>query len=167
LLRVLICLLAGNFHYQDTWRFDKKEKSWAHVSGPRTLDGPPVWGTKGASSAAALPPSEHAGFVFREPLDGALWFLGGENGSEVNGMRGDLWAYNLSARQWGWRSGAAQFNGSAHYGTQGKCEAGNVPAARYAGQGWVARGRLWLFGGYGLDANGDAGYLSDTWAYRL
>ena len=36
---------------------------------------------------------------------------------------------------------------------------------RYAGQGWVSGGLLWLFGGYGLDGRGDAGYLADTWSY--
>jgi hypothetical protein len=153
--------------FQDVWQFDLGNLQWKHVSGPQTIDGSPHYGKKGASSTSALPPAEHAGYIFRQPLDQALWFFGGENGSEVSGMRGDLWAYNLTTSEWSWRSGAPHYNGTAHYGTIGKCGAENVPAARYAGQGWVAEGRLWIFGGYGLDSKGAAGYLHDTWTFRL
>ena len=97
----------------------------------------------------------------------ALWFFGGENGSEVRGMRGDLWAFNLWTKLWSWYSGAKTFNGTAAYGTKGVPAPTNTPGARYAGQGWVAKGRLWTFGGYGLDAKSNAGYLSDTWAWAL
>jgi hypothetical protein len=158
-------LADGDF--QDVWQFDIATLKWKHVSGPQTIDGLPKYGKKGTSSRAALPPAEHAGYIFRQPLNQALWFFGGENGSEVSGMRGDLWAYNLTNNEWTWRSGANHFNGSAHYGSVGVASAANVPAARYAGQGWVVGDRLWMFGGYGLDAKGNAGYLTDTWTYRL
>ena len=92
-------------------------------------------------------------------------------------MRNGLWSLDFESRQWVWRSGAEhyvgsdtdRYNGSAKYGTKGTPSAQNVPGARYAGQAWVDNrgGLLWIFGGYGLDASGTAGYLSDTWTYSL
>jgi hypothetical protein len=66
----------------------------------------------------------------------SLWFFGGENGSEVDGMRGDLWAFNIPTQQWSWEAGDKGYNGTAHYGKIGVPSAINIPAARYAGQGW-------------------------------
>ena len=46
---------------------------------------------------------------------------------------------------------------------------GAHPAARYAGQTWAMaeRNELWLFGGWGMDASGARGYLSDVWSYTV
>jgi len=140
---------------------------WRHVSGPKTVRGAPNYGVRGVASASNLPPSEHAGPVFRQALDDSLWFFGGEDGREAGGMRGDLWSLNLTTVQWTWQSGAPRFNSSAHYGQVGVPAAANVPGARYASQAWVAQGMLWLFGGYGIDRDSAAGYLGDLWTFRL
>ena len=55
----------------------------------------------------------------------------------------------------------------------GNWSAGGVgaqPGARYAGAAWTGGwkgGELWLFGGWGMDAVGDRGYLSDVWKYTV
>ena len=42
----------------------------------------------------------------------------------------------------------------------------NTPGARTQAVSWVdAAGALWLFGGYGYDGVGGAGYLNDLWKY--
>ena len=145
----------------------------------------PRYGVRGVASAVNLPPAEHAGLGSSTSMQtwiGAdrtekMLLFGGENGSEASGMRNGLWSLELRTALWTWEAAAEhyvgspteRYNGSAWYGTKGKASKENVPGARYAGQAWVdrARGLLWLFGGYGLDANGTAGYLADLWTYSL
>jgi hypothetical protein len=41
------------------------------------------------------------------------------------------------------------------------------PGARYAGETWVdaEHNELWLFGGWGMDAAANRGYLADVWRF--
>src|SRR5208282_5598722 len=44
--------------------------------------------------------------------------------------------------------------------------ASNVPAGRQSATSWTdSAGKFWLFGGYGYDSTGGAGYLNDLWQY--
>jgi hypothetical protein len=44
---------------------------------------------------------------------------------------------------------------------------GIVPGARERSVSWIdGLGTLWVFGGYGYDGSGDAGYLNDLWRYE-
>ena len=53
------------------------------------------------------------------------------------------------------------------YGTLGTPAAGNIPGDRYSAASWTdSSGNLWLFGGYGYDANGNTGYLNDLWEFN-
>ena len=125
-----------------------------------------------AATSAALPPGGGGA------VPGAMWLFGGENGSEASGMRNGLWSFDLGAMEWAWQTGDAGYNGSAVYSaplgtsatstsTRREARAATTPGGLYAGQGWVdARAsKLWIFGGYGLDQHGAAGYLDDTWSY--
>jgi N-acetylneuraminic acid mutarotase len=68
--------------------------------------------------------------------------------------------------QWTWQGGLDTVNGDGVFGTQGAAAASNLPGARYDSSSWIdASGNLWLFGGYGYDSTGSAGYLSDLWRY--
>ena len=68
--------------------------------------------------------------------------------------------------QWTWESGSNALDANGNYGTQGAASASNVPGARYDSSSWTdASGNLWLFGGYGYDLTGGAGYLNDLWRY--
>jgi N-acetylneuraminic acid mutarotase len=50
------------------------------------------------------------------------------------------------------------------YGTPGMPAATNIPGGRGADALWTDQsGNLWLFGGYGFDANGAVSYLNDLW----
>jgi N-acetylneuraminic acid mutarotase len=67
---------------------------------------------------------------------------------------------------WTWMSGSNQISASGVYGAQGTAAASNVPGARADSTSWAdSAGNLWLFGGYGYDANGTLGYLNDLWMY--
>ncbi len=85
-----------------------------------------------------------------------------------------------SAGLWGWMNGSsATLTGCTAspdcgqpgvYGTEGTFAAGNTPGGRDSAASWTdSSGNIWLFGGEGIDANGDAdGFvnLNDLWEFN-
>jgi N-acetylneuraminic acid mutarotase len=63
-------------------------------------------------------------------------------------------------------SAPANLSVAGVYGTLGQFAAANVPGSRELAMTWTdGAGHLWLFGGYGYDANGSAGNLNDLWEF--
>ena len=53
------------------------------------------------------------------------------------------------------------------YGALGTSAPGNSPGGRSSAATWTDNsGNLWLFGGWGGDANGNGGFLNDLWKYN-
>jgi N-acetylneuraminic acid mutarotase len=53
------------------------------------------------------------------------------------------------------------------YGTLGTPAAVNIPGIRWGASDWTdSTGNFWLFGGHGVDANGNFGYLNDLWKFN-
>ncbi len=80
-------------------------------------------------------------------------------------------AHPQGVGDWSWMGGSSSpsnYNGQPEiYGTQGTFAAGNTPASRYAAARWTdTNGNLWLFGGYGIDANGYESGLNDLWEFN-
>ena len=80
-------------------------------------------------------------------------------------------AHPQEKSDWAWMSGSSSpsiYNGQPGvYGTLGTFAAGNTPASRYAASSWTDNsGNLWLFGGYGIDANGYESGLNDLWEFN-
>ena len=109
---------------------------------------------------------------------GNLWLFGG-NGFDANGEWGylnDLWEFNPSTNLWAWMGGSsmvptvpsgAYWGQSGVYGTLGTPAAGNIPGGRYGAVSWTDSGdQLWLFGGWGFDANSNGGWLNDLWEFN-
>jgi len=68
--------------------------------------------------------------------------------------------------QWKWVGGSNRLSQSGVYGTLATPAATNVPGAHAGPATWTDQnGNLWLFGGYGRDANGHEGFLNDLWKY--
>jgi N-acetylneuraminic acid mutarotase len=68
--------------------------------------------------------------------------------------------------EWTWMGGSSLTNQPGVYGTLGVPAAGNVPGARSQSVTWTdASGNIWLFGGYGRDANGNRSDLNDLWKF--
>jgi N-acetylneuraminic acid mutarotase len=77
----------------------------------------------------------------------------------------DLWKY--SAGEWTWIGGSNGYNQAGIYGSQGVAAPGNVPGARSSTASWKdGSGKLWLFGGLGLDSTGSSQLLNDLWNYN-
>ena len=78
--------------------------------------------------------------------------------------------------EWTWMSGSStiECNGTSTicsvpgtYGTLGTTAAGNIPGSRVGASSWTdTKGNLWLFGGFGSDANGVSGVLNDLWEFN-
>ncbi len=63
-------------------------------------------------------------------------------------------------------NGANVVDQSGVYGTLGTAATTNVPGARFFAVSWTdSAGNFWLFGGYGFDSAGNAGFLNDLWKY--
>jgi len=97
------------------------------------------------------------------------------------GTLNDLWEFKPSLNEWAWLGGSktvvclaessgicVSYGQPGTYGTLGTPSAGNVPGARNSATTWTdGNGNLWLFGGFGFDAQGTDGYLNDMWQYNL
>jgi len=65
-----------------------------------------------------------------------------------------------------WISGSDTIDQAGTYGTPGLAAPSNVPGARQRAVSWPdSSGKLWLFGGTGLDSTGTIGHLNDLWKY--
>ncbi len=80
-------------------------------------------------------------------------------------------AHPQGVGDWAWMSGSSSlgiYGGEPGvYGTLGTFAAGNVPPSRWGASTWTDNsGNLWLFGGYGIDANGLQSGLNDLWEFN-
>ena len=137
---------------------------------------PGVYGVLEQAAAGNVPGSRQSSVSWTDP-SGNLWLFGG-NGFDANNAYGylnDLWEFNPATRTWAWISGSSTvptpspgdyYGQPGLYGTLGTPSAANVPGGREGAHAWTdAKGKLWLFGGYGFDSAGNSGYLNDLWEF--
>jgi N-acetylneuraminic acid mutarotase len=157
----------------DLWRYSPPSGEWTWVGGSNTVDAPGVYGTQGTAATGNVPGARLRSVSW---IDGAgdLWLFGGGGNDSAGtvGRLNDLWRYSPKSGQWTWVSGSNTGDAPGVYGTQGVEAQTNAPGARMASAAWIdGAGDLWLFGGDGLDANGDGLYngiaadLNDLWRY--
>jgi N-acetylneuraminic acid mutarotase len=152
---------------------------WAWMGGSNQQQQSGAYGNYGVPGAANIPGARQASTSWTD-ASGNLWLFGGAgfDGRGYNGFLNDLWEFNPSTRQWIWKSGSNLLpcnsgivtftcgGPSGVYGTLGSAAATNVPGGRFGVAGWAdSQGRLWLFGGEGVDAKGLSGELNDLWRF--
>jgi hypothetical protein len=139
---------------------------------PPCLQAAGVYGSEYQPAAGNLPGYRSGGATWTGS-DGRLWLFGGY-GFDVTGTFGlldDLWAFDptLGAHgKWAWMGGdnVVKPMQGGQYGTQYEPDAANLPGARTVPGTWTdAKGRLWMFGGYGADSQGTPGLLNDLWVF--
>ena len=169
----------------DLWKFDPTlgtTGEWTWMGGSNTVpeaafsflgnDG--IYGTPGVASPTNIPGGRYGGASWVDAA-GNFWLFGG-NGADMAGSNNtvtylnDLWKYTPSATgdtgEWTWVGGNSIGGVAGVYGTQGTAAAANMPGAREAAVTWLdASGKLWLFGGLGIDAAGNQGFLNDLWTF--
>jgi N-acetylneuraminic acid mutarotase len=159
----LLLLLAG------VWpRLAAQVNEWTWMNGSNSINQPSVYGTQGVPAAGNVPGARRQAVSWTD-ASGNLWLFGGW-GFNASGVYpdylNDLWMFTPSTGEWTWVSGSNSVEQPGVYGTQGVPAAGNVPGAHSSAVSWTdASGNLWLFGGWGYDANGLLGDLNDLWKY--
>lgn len=152
----------------DLWRYSPNTGLWSWVSGSNVANASGVYGALGTAAAGNVPGARYSANSWIDS-SGELWLFGGV-GYDSTGAVGnlnDLWQYSLSTGLWTWVSGGNGDNSAGVYGTLGSGSAVDVPGARQAASSWTdSSGNLWLYGGYGYDSTGAAGYLNDLWQYN-
>ena len=160
----------------DLWEFNPSTKEWAWMGGSSSGNQPGVYGTLGVPAAGNFPGGRDGAASWTDS-SGNLWFFGG-GGIGASGFEGnlnDLWEFNPSTNDWAWMSGSSTvsitpdgfYGQPGVYGTLGRPAAGNVPGGRYSANSWTdSSGHLWLFGGWGFDANDKISSLNDLWEFN-
>ncbi len=163
---------AGDFGpLNDLWEFNPTTKTWVWVTGSNMVGAiggqPGVYGTLGTGATTNTPGSRSGAVSWVDP-SGNLWLFGG-NGLDANGnfdLLNDLWKFNPTATTWAWIGGSNMVDATGVYGTPAATII-DVPGARLRPTPWTdTAGNLWLFGGNGLDANGNLGLLNDLWEFH-
>jgi hypothetical protein len=141
-------------------------EEWAWLSGSDSPSTPGVYGTRGIASPTNVPVSRENAVSWIDG-SGGLWLFGGASSWPYHqGYYNDLWTYNTATREWTWVSGSDSVDQRGSYGTQGVSSPSNVPGARQSAVSWIdPSGNLWLYGGFGYDAAGNYGELSDLWRF--
>ena len=181
----------------DLWRYDPSANEWTWVEGSSKVPSPcyptyggssgfcgiaGAYGTQGQAAAANMPGSRSSAVSWTDK-NGNLWLFGGDgfDGMGNPGLLNDLWKYDVTTNQWAWMNGSKALPISCAfgvspggcgiagvYGTRGIANVSNVPGGRLGAVSWADKnGNLWLFGGYGFDANAQAAWLNDLWEYDV
>jgi len=128
---------------------------------------PGVYGTLGTPSETNAPGGRYSGVSWTDSI-GRLWLFGGAgfDSQGTNFFLNDLWRFDPSSNEWTWVGGSDIVNQSGVYGTPGVPAASNIPGGRSVAASWTDKnGNFWLFGGWGMDANGEYAALSDLWRF--
>ncbi len=139
-----------------------------------------AYGTLGVLSSSNAPGSRDLTLSWTDN-QGKMWLFGGQGyaNSSFPTELDDLWEFDPVAGEWAWMGGhgfnkdmyGACVNGSvlscdwpSAYGSEGTFSPGNFPGSRGASTGATdPSGSFWLFGGLGIDSNGNHGELGDLW----
>jgi protein involved in polysaccharide export with SLBB domain len=141
------------------------------MGGSSTESQAGVYGTMGTPGAGDIPGARFSSAVWTDK-SGNVWLFGGQ-GQDANGNTGDLddlWEFNPTNKLWTWMGGNSTVDSTGgevgFYGTLGTPAAGNIPGGRSSTGTWTdASGNFWLFGGQGVDADGNFTSFGDFWEF--
>ena len=144
----------------DLWKFTPSSREWTWEGGSNLQNPSAIYGTLGTAAAGNIPAGTFSGASWTGS-SGNFWSFGGAG--EYNNELNDLWMYDPTTSEWTWEGGS-QTNTAGIYGTEGVASTSNLPGARLETNASVdSTGNVWLFGGYGYDANNNLGDLNDLW----
>ena len=152
----------------DLWCFDPVIFQWTWITGGSAGAQAGLYGAKGFAAPGNTPGSRLSASAWRDP-QGKFWLFGGfgNNSAGLECNLNDLWRFDPSTFEWAWISGSDLGDQASAYGTKGEAAISNVPGSRGSAVSWVGlQGTLWLFGGSGMDPDGEWGLLNDLWRYR-
>ncbi len=156
----------------DLWKFNVSTREWTWIGGSDTLAQDSVYGALRVPAPGNFPGDRDYSFGWTD-ASGNLWLFGGnDEWIGVFGTLDDLWEFSPSTNEWAWMGGNSNVGPNLNswpgiYGKLGEPAAGNTPGARQSSVSWTySSGNLWLFGGWGFDADDNGGYLNDLWEFN-
>lgn len=148
----------------DLWLYDIGDNTWTWLAGADTINSPGNQGGKGVANQSFIPESRKRFSTFKDN-EGNFWLFGGQTSGE-NNNRNDLWKYNPQSGEWMWVSGGDEGDEAGVYNALGTADPSNQSGARSGAQVWYQNEKLWVFGGLGVDVNGQIlDRLNDFWSY--
>ncbi len=179
---------AGELNLNDLWKFSTSTGQWTWMGGASILypcnvlfstpcPVPGTYGTLGTAALTNFPGARNAATTWIDS-SGNLWLFGGagQDANNFGAWLNDLWEYNPGTTEWTWMGGSSTIPSSCTtgncgqpgvYGSLDTAASTSVPGARQTAVSWTDQsGNLWLFGGWGVVANGATGYLNDMWEYQ-
>lgn len=149
----------GNLN--DLWMYDANTGEWTWVSGSQTINSAGNYGTINVSAPSNVPPARYwsKSWFYND----VVYLFGGIS----SGNHNDVWAYDVNTQEWTWVSGSSGTNIAGDYGTIGVAAPSNQIGARNSFDIFrKSNGEIFVFGGFGNDKDGNAGYLNDMWMYN-
>ena len=140
---------------------------WTWMHGTTASNSLGIFGTQTVVSPTNNPPGLYEACQWTDP-QGNFWVFGGGNNGPGQ-YYADLWKFNPATNEWIWMKGPGNFNLAGNYGTINVPSPTNNPGCRgYGEMSWVDNNNnLWLYGGYGYDADSVQGLLGDLWMYDI
>jgi hypothetical protein len=160
---------VGNF-LNDLWTYSPTKGQWTWIGGSNAVCSQGVYGTQGVAAPTNLP-AARATTIRWTDTSGNVWLFGGGSCDATGAfiLRGDLWKFSPSSREWTWVAGTSASNESPDYGTEGVAGTANTPGARDSAAAWTdANGNMLMFGGYGTAPPGShiaRPLHNDLWEY--
>jgi N-acetylneuraminic acid mutarotase len=157
---------AGTIYkMNDQWKFDPATLEWTWADGSQLPGTAGVYGILNTPGQSNIPGARSRSAAWLD-ADGVLWLSGGFglDSTTSEGWLNDLFKYDPEISDWTWVGGYNFHGQMGVYGTQGTGSTDNIAGGRYFAVSWIdSQGARWLFGGYGLDSEGAAGWLNDLW----
>lgn len=142
---------------------------WAWMGGSNGGSQPQVTGKFGVPDVGNIPLARYQATTWTDK-SGNFWLFGGDGYVVSGGIDyglNDLWEYIPLTHAWAWIAGNSMVGQPGNYGQLATTSAGRFPGGRQGASGWTDNlGNLWLFGGYGQDANGTFALLNDMWKFN-
>lgn len=165
----IVMAFQGAHAQTNEWTWVSGNSEIPHCKAPAETCGiQGVYGTQGVP-APENTPGARTGSMSWIDKSGNIWLFGGSgyDANDANGELNDLWKFEPSSGEWTWISGnQAAGNYRGVFGSKGVPSSKNNPGARDGAEVWTdPSGRLWMFGGSAIDANGNAGRTNDLWEF--
>lgn len=154
---------GGEGLLNDLWKYNVNTNEWMWIEGDSSIEMKGHYTTQGIPDDISQPGARNISMSWTDEQDN-LWLFGGFGYDEsTTGYLNDLWKYTPSTGKWTWVKGDNIVDQFADYGMRGMPTVTNKTGARTSSISWTDdMGQLWLFGGYGYDANTN-GLLNDLW----
>lgn len=151
----------------EIWHYDPAANQWTLVK--ESSETGPVYGELGIADPANTPGGRSRSVTWVSSSD-KFWLMSNQYynyDTRVGYFINDLWQFDPETTMWTWMEGSQVPNQPGVYGAQGLGNVDYYPGAHIVAGTWIdADDNFWMFGGSGIDAEGNAGFMNDLWTLQ-